>query len=79
MRNANAVREVLAGRGGGVRDAVLVNAAAAIAAHDGLSGRPLDDALGDGLAVATEAVDSGAAAACSSAGWPPAVRARPAP
>ena len=62
LHNAHAVREVLAGRGGGARDAVLLNAAAAIAAHDGLSGRTLLDALGDGLRVATEAVDSGAAA-----------------
>jgi anthranilate phosphoribosyltransferase len=62
VRNAEAVHEVLAGRGGGVRDAVLLNAAAAIAAYDGLADRSLDDALCDGLRVATDAVDSGAAA-----------------
>ena len=62
VRNAEAVREVLAGRGGGVRDAVLLNAAAAIAAHDGLTGRSLDEALAEGLRIAADAVDSGAAA-----------------
>ncbi len=62
VQNAEAVREVLAGRGGGVRDAVLLNAAAAIAAHDGLGDRSLDGALRDGLRVAATSVDSGAAA-----------------
>ncbi len=38
VHNAAVAREVLAGRGGGARDAVLLNAAAAIVAHDGLSG-----------------------------------------
>jgi anthranilate phosphoribosyltransferase len=76
--NAHVVREVLAGRGGGVRDAVLLNAAAAIIAYDGLTvhtaialfdGRPGSDQsdvlglLADGLRIATDAVDSGAAAA----------------
>lgn len=64
--NAQAVHDVLAGRGGGVRDAVLLNAAAAIAAHDGMTGglsaETLDDALVRGLTIATEAVDSGVAA-----------------
>jgi len=63
VHNAHVVREVLAGRGGGARDAVLLNAAAAIAAYDGLSGRSLSDALRDGLRIAADAVDSGAAAA----------------
>jgi anthranilate phosphoribosyltransferase len=44
-----------------VCDAVLLNAAAAIAAYRGLEG-PLTDALRSGLAAAAEAVDSGAAA-----------------
>jgi len=61
--NAAVVRDVLAGGGrGGPRDAVLLNAAAAIVAFDGLGGSPLRDALARGLAVATDAVDSGAAA-----------------
>jgi anthranilate phosphoribosyltransferase len=65
--NAGVVREVLAGRGGGARDAVLLNAAAAIAAYDGfeaadVSGDALTETLRQGLAVAVEAVDSGAAA-----------------
>src|SRR5579875_146897 len=65
--NAGVVREVLAGRGGGARDAALLNAAAAIAAYDGLTvddvtGEALTATLRRALAVAVEAVDSGAAA-----------------
>jgi anthranilate phosphoribosyltransferase len=59
--NAAVVREVLGGGGAGVRDAVLLNAAAAVAAYDGLSGRTLHDAIARGLRHAAEAVDSGAA------------------
>jgi anthranilate phosphoribosyltransferase len=59
--NAAVVRAVCAGERGPVRDAVLLNAAAAIAAYRGLDG-PLTDALRSGLAAAAEAVDSGAAA-----------------
>lgn len=62
-QNAAVVREVLAGRGGGVRDAVLLNAAAAIAAFDGLGGRDLAEAVGVALQAAAESVDTGAAAA----------------
>ncbi|HET8582703.1 MAG TPA: anthranilate phosphoribosyltransferase [Jatrophihabitans sp.] len=61
--NAAVVRDVLAGGAPAVRDAVLLNAAAAIAAYDGLSAERLHDALARGLRVAAEAVDSGAAAA----------------
>jgi anthranilate phosphoribosyltransferase len=60
--NAAVARSVLAGGKGPVRDAVLLNAAAGIAAYDGLAG-PLPDALAAGLARAAESVDSGAAAA----------------
>lgn len=60
--NAAVVREVLAGRGGGARDAVLLNAAAGIAAYDGFPGASLSEALAEGLQAATAAVDSGAAA-----------------
>jgi anthranilate phosphoribosyltransferase len=60
--NAAVVREVVAGGGAGVRDAVLLNAAAGIAAYDGLSGDGLDDAIAAALQEATESVDTGAAA-----------------
>jgi anthranilate phosphoribosyltransferase len=62
VRNAAVVRQVLAGAGDGARDAVLLNAAAAIAVYDGLTAGTLDAALTNGLRAATEAVDSGAAA-----------------
>ncbi len=71
VHNAAVVREVLAGGGAGVRDAVLLNAAAGIAAYDGLSGAELDDAIAAALQVATESVDSGAAAELSRVGSPP--------
>ncbi len=56
-QNAAAIRRVLAGEEGGHRSAVLLNAAGAIAA----AGHAQD--LAEGLALAREAVDSGAAAA----------------
>ena len=55
--NATAIREIFGGREGGGRDAVLLNAAGAIAA----AGHAAD--LGEGLELARAAVDSGAAAA----------------
>ncbi|MBA3348825.1 MAG: anthranilate phosphoribosyltransferase [Actinobacteria bacterium] len=55
--NARTIRELFAGRPGGARDAVLLNASGAIAA----AGHA--DDLGEGLGLAREAVDSGAAAA----------------
>lgn len=72
--NAGVVRDLLAGKPGAVRDAVLLNAAAGIAAYDGFAGRGapapdartaadgLVDALAAGLVAAREAIDSGAAA-----------------
>jgi anthranilate phosphoribosyltransferase len=54
--NAQAIREVFAGAGGGRRDAILLNAAGAIAA----AGHA--DDLREGLEVAREALDSGGAA-----------------
>lgn len=61
--NAAVVRDLLAGGArGGVRDAVLLNAAAAIAAYDGLD-RPLEDAVAAGLEISADSVDSGAALA----------------
>lgn len=59
--NAAVVRDLLAGKPGGVRDVVLLNAAAAVAAHDGLAGSSLDAALARGLEIAAGAIDSGAA------------------
>jgi anthranilate phosphoribosyltransferase len=58
--NARVVRDVLAGRPGPVLDAVLLNAASAIAAYDTETG-DLAARLGSGLAKARTAVDSGAA------------------
>jgi anthranilate phosphoribosyltransferase len=53
--NAEAIREVFDGKNGGSRDAILLNAAGAIAA----SGHAAD--LREGLEVARRAIDSGAA------------------
>ncbi len=68
VHNAQVARDVLAGRAEpAVRDAVLLNAAAAIAAFDALTGPTvdaggLDDALAAGLVAARAAIDSGTAA-----------------
>jgi anthranilate phosphoribosyltransferase len=68
--NATVVRSVLAGDTGPVRDAVLLNAAAAVVAADAheeklpadvLAG-DLDDRLRAALEVAAESVDTGTAA-----------------
>lgn len=53
--NAEAIREIFAGKNGGRRDAILLNAAGAIAA----SGHAAD--LREGLEVARSTIDSGAA------------------
>jgi anthranilate phosphoribosyltransferase len=55
--NARLIRAVFDGEDGGRRDAILLNAAGAIAAAG------LAEDLGEGLGLAREAVDSGAAAA----------------
>ena len=60
--NADAVRRVLDGEAGPVRDAVVLNAGAALATHAGESG-PLLDRVGAGIARASESLDSGAAKA----------------
>ncbi|RKF28356.1 anthranilate phosphoribosyltransferase [Micromonospora globbae] len=60
--NADVARRVLAGETGPVRDAVLVNAAAALATQGPLDG-DLTEALRAGMTRAAESIDSGAAAA----------------
>ncbi|GAB2654025.1 anthranilate phosphoribosyltransferase [Prescottella soli] len=60
--NARVARGIFAGDAGPVRDAVLLNAAGAIAAFDGLE-KGLEESLTAGLAKAAHAIDSGAAAA----------------
>lgn len=56
--NAGAVCDLLDGQAGPMRDAVLLNAAAAIAAYDARDA-PLVERLRDGLTRASRAVDSG--------------------
>jgi anthranilate phosphoribosyltransferase len=60
--NAEVVRRLVAGEPGPVRDAVLLNAAGALAAFDERGAR-LHDALAAGLERAAAAVDDGRAAA----------------
>jgi anthranilate phosphoribosyltransferase len=66
VRNSAVARAVLSGQPGPVRDIVVLNAAAAIAASAGLTSgaagtEALAKVLGDGIARAGEAIDSGAA------------------
>jgi anthranilate phosphoribosyltransferase len=62
MFNAEVARRLLAGEKGAVRAAVVINAAAALTAFEGLNG-DLADGLVRGVERAQEAIDSGAAAA----------------
>lgn len=59
--NADVFRRVIGGETGAVRDAVVLNAAAGIAAFDAAAG-PLEDRLAHALARATDSIDSGSAA-----------------
>lgn len=60
--NADVVRRLLAAERGPVRDAVVLNAGAALAVYDE-PGASVEDALPGGIARAQEAIDSGAAQA----------------
>ncbi len=59
--NARITNSIFAGEKGAPRDAVLLNAAAAIAAFDGDAGLGIHERISSALVKATEAVDSGAA------------------
>ncbi|TNB71970.1 anthranilate phosphoribosyltransferase [Arthrobacter sp. BB-1] len=61
--NAAVVRDVLAGKEGPVRDAVLVNAAAGLVAFDESAEGPFLDRMRKAFVRAAESIDSGAAAA----------------
>ncbi len=61
--NASVVRDVLAGKEGPARDAVLLNAAAGLVAFDESADGPFLDRMQKAFARAAESVDSGAAAA----------------
>ena len=60
--NADVVRRVVAGEPGQVRDAVVLNAGAALAIHAAAPGT-LEERLADGIARAQESIDSGRAKA----------------
>ena len=60
--NARITNSIFSGEKGAPRDAVLLNAAAAIAAFDGDTGIGIHDRLSASLSKAATAVDSGAAA-----------------
>ncbi|GLV73678.1 anthranilate phosphoribosyltransferase [Streptomyces hygroscopicus] len=60
--NADVARRLLAGEKGPVRDAVLLNSAAALTALEpGPEGRPLAERIAAGIERAAESIDSGAA------------------
>lgn len=61
--NAAVVRDVLAGKEGAARDAVLLNAAAGLVAFDDAAEGPLLDRMRAAFGRAAESIDSGAAAA----------------
>lgn len=59
--NASVVRDVLAGKPGAARDAVLLNAAAGLVAYDVDAEGPFLERMRGALARAAESIDSGAA------------------
>ncbi|WP_406638176.1 anthranilate phosphoribosyltransferase [Pseudarthrobacter quantipunctorum] len=61
--NAAVVRDVLAGKEGAARDAVLLNAAAGLVAFDESAEGPFVDRMKTAFARAAESIDTGAAAA----------------
>ncbi len=61
--NARITHAIFAGELGAPRDAVVLNAAAAIAAYEGEIGLTLHQRISDGATRAAQAIDSGAAAA----------------
>ncbi|HEY1156463.1 MAG TPA: anthranilate phosphoribosyltransferase, partial [Arthrobacter sp.] len=61
--NAGVVRDVLAGKEGPARDAVLVNAAAGLVAFDREAEGPFLERMRTAFARAAKSIDSGAAAA----------------
>ncbi len=61
VENAKITRSIFTGEHGAPRDAVLLNAAAAIAAFEGRIDQGLQVRITDGLVRAKEAIDSGAA------------------
>lgn len=60
--NARITKAIFAGEHGAYRDAVVLNAAAAIAAFRGEQQRSVHERIADGVAAAILAIDSGAAA-----------------
>jgi anthranilate phosphoribosyltransferase len=60
IENARITTAIFAGEKGAPRDAVLLNAAAAIAAYEGRVDLNLHDRMALGLSRAIEAIDSGA-------------------
>lgn len=60
--NAGVTRRMLEGETGAIRDAVLLNAAAALVALDGATSAPVTQQLAQALPRAAESLDSGAAA-----------------
>jgi anthranilate phosphoribosyltransferase len=61
--NADVARRLLAGERGPVRDAVLLNSAAALTALAPAGGGTLEERIAEGLVRAAESIDSGAAEA----------------
>ena len=61
VENARISTAIFAGEKGAPRDAVVLNAAAAIAAYEGAMDMSLHDRISSGIEKARQAIDSGAA------------------